>query len=497
MATTTLRNGSSGSDVKKLQKALISAGYDVGSTGADGVYGKNTAAAVKAYQKANGLAVDGIAGKNTLGSLYGTGSTTNNAAKAANKNNDAKAKNIADTSDPDIVPKAALAENSDPDIAPKASTPMAPITSEGLKPFTYDDFSYSDFSYSGYEESDIVKQANALLQEHMGTKPGAYQSQWETQLNDYMNRIENREDFSYDFNNDALYQLYKDNYIQQGQMAMMDTMGQAAALTGGYGNSYAQTVGQQAYNQQLNQLNNVIPELYQQAHNQYAYEGQQMLDMYNMYLDRENQDYGRYQTDLDNWYSNLEYLTNRYDTERNYDYNRYQDAREQAYNQYTADRNLAYNEWAAGVDTDFKNYQTAIQNQQWQTEMDEDTRRYEQDRTDKLANSSSGGSGGSPSSTEPSYTKLEVGSTAYNTIVKEIDRATTLDQLKSITNTYLSMGYDPAVVNALTNSKANSLKTSQPLDTTVDDNSTDPNTIWKKTHNYGGAKGVTQKDLKA
>ena len=65
-----LKTGSSGSDVKKLQKALVDAGYDVGGTGVDGVFGKNTAAAVKKYQKDNGLAVDGIAGKNTLGSLY-------------------------------------------------------------------------------------------------------------------------------------------------------------------------------------------------------------------------------------------------------------------------------------------------------------------------------------------------------------------------------------------------------------------------------------------
>ena len=58
--------GSSGTEVEKLQNALIAAGYDVGSTKADGVYGKNTEAAVKAYQKDNGLTVDGIAGKNTL-----------------------------------------------------------------------------------------------------------------------------------------------------------------------------------------------------------------------------------------------------------------------------------------------------------------------------------------------------------------------------------------------------------------------------------------------
>ena len=42
-----LTYGSRGDDVRKLQQALQSAGYDVGSTGADGVYGRNTQAAVR------------------------------------------------------------------------------------------------------------------------------------------------------------------------------------------------------------------------------------------------------------------------------------------------------------------------------------------------------------------------------------------------------------------------------------------------------------------
>ena len=76
-------------------------------------------------------------------------------------------------------------------------------------------------------------------------------------------------DFSYDFNADALYQQYKDKYVQQGKMAMADAMGQAAAMTGGYGNSYAAAVGNQAYQAHLNNLNDIIPELYNMALNKY------------------------------------------------------------------------------------------------------------------------------------------------------------------------------------------------------------------------------------
>ena len=51
--------------------------------------------------------------------------------------------------------------------------------------------------------------------------------------------------FQYDPGADPLYGITRDRYVQQGRMAMKDSMGQAAALTGGYGSSYGQAVGQQ------------------------------------------------------------------------------------------------------------------------------------------------------------------------------------------------------------------------------------------------------------
>lgn len=60
----TLKNGSSGTQVEYVQKALKVFGYLDGAV--DGKYGNGTAAAVKAYQKDNGLTADGIAGSKTL-----------------------------------------------------------------------------------------------------------------------------------------------------------------------------------------------------------------------------------------------------------------------------------------------------------------------------------------------------------------------------------------------------------------------------------------------
>lgn len=63
-----LRRGSKSADVTKLQTALNAQGYDCGA--ADGIFGAKTEAAVRAFQKDNGLAVDGIAGKDTQAALY-------------------------------------------------------------------------------------------------------------------------------------------------------------------------------------------------------------------------------------------------------------------------------------------------------------------------------------------------------------------------------------------------------------------------------------------
>ena len=69
-AQPTVYSGSRGESVKTLQERLNAKGYNAGSV--DGIFGKNTQAAVMAFQKANGLAADGIVGKLTWAKLYDT-----------------------------------------------------------------------------------------------------------------------------------------------------------------------------------------------------------------------------------------------------------------------------------------------------------------------------------------------------------------------------------------------------------------------------------------
>ncbi len=63
----TLKAGSKGEQVKDLQNMLNKAGFNVGKV--DGIYGENTAEAVKKFQKAVKISSDGIAGKDTYNRL--------------------------------------------------------------------------------------------------------------------------------------------------------------------------------------------------------------------------------------------------------------------------------------------------------------------------------------------------------------------------------------------------------------------------------------------
>ena len=337
--------GSSGSSVTELQKLLNQNGYNLA---VDGQFGSKTQAAVKDYQQKNNLAVDGIVGTNTWGALtkVSTPETT--------------------------TPEAA---------APETTTPPAEEVDTG-------------FNYGEYKPSDAVTQAEQLINQQMAQKPGAYQSTWQDQLNETINQILNREKFSYDLNGDMLYHQYKGQAVQNGKMAMMDGMGQAQAMTGGYGNSWAQSVGQQAYQGELQKLNDKIPELYQLALSTYQAEGNELYDRASLMAQQEELAYGRHRDQMSDWQSERDYLANRYDTERDYDYGKWADGRDFAYGQFADDR--AY---------DYQTGRDKVTDEQWQAEFDEAKRQYDEQMALKTNKSSGGSSGGSGGGSGGSYTK--------------------------------------------------------------------------------------------
>ena len=281
-------------NTKDVQKLLNGYGYGLEE---DGVQGPLTTDAIKKFQAENNLTVDGIVGEQTWNALN-SGNSKNQQTNQAQQNQGQQA---------DALPD-------------------------------YSKYQYDDSTNEGYNYADaMLKEAQNKLNTpsyNMGALEDAYSA------------IVGRDKFSYDVNSDATYQQYRDLYTAQGKLAQLDAQGQAAALTGGYGNSYAQTAGQQAYQGYLQKLNEVVPELYGMAYDQYQQEGQDLLNRYAMVKEMEDTRYGlaqdeqnaawqamnywqgvkdsEYNKGADNYYNSIQLGTNAEQTEYNRKQNEYE-----------------------------------------------------------------------------------------------------------------------------------------------------------------------------
>ena len=177
----------------------------------------------------------------------------------------------------------------------------------------------------GYTPGAAVTDAEAALRRLLGQRPGDYQSPYGDRLEALMSQIRGRKPFAYDLNADLLYRQYRDQYTDLGRRAMEDTMGRAAGLTGGYGSSYGQNVGQQAYDGYLQQLNSKVPELYSLALDRYNAEGDRMAEEYGLLSDRERAAYDRWRDAMGDYETSLAAARRRYEDERDFDYGRWSD----------------------------------------------------------------------------------------------------------------------------------------------------------------------------
>lgn len=255
-----------------------------------------------------------------------------------------------------------------------------------------------------------------------------------------------------------------DRYVGQGQQAMMDTMGQAAALTGGYGNSYAQTAGQQTYQNYLQGAYDMMPQFYQMALDRYQNDGDQLLNQYNLLANQEDMAYSRYNDQLNRYLAELDRLQGVYDSERDYDYSRFQNDQAFDYGMYTDAQNMQYQldrdatedarynqEWAYQQERD------RIADEQWQKQFDESVRQYNENmawQKQQAAARSSGGGGGGRSSSGSGNVNLVNEATKIASMygsgaaIKYVQ-----DQVGSNTPGQLGSGKTPEAIKAMDNAK--------------------------------------------
>ena len=166
------------------------------------------------------------------------------------------------------------------------------------------------------EDPDAKLRYESALAELEALRDAAprYDSRYDEQIRSLYEQLTSRGPFRYDSATDPLYQQYRQSYVQLGQNAMRDTMGQAAGLTGGYGSSYAQSVGQQQYDAYLRRLADVLPETYGMALQSWQAEGQDLQRRYSAAAALEQSDYERYLDELAQYNRSLDRARSDLDT---------------------------------------------------------------------------------------------------------------------------------------------------------------------------------------
>lgn len=149
---------------------------------------------------------------------------------------------------------------------------------------------------SAANEDNIQAIFDRLNGAYKGNAP-TWTPKYESEIEDILDEIGNRDPFEYDLTEDPMYQQYRDSYIREGKRAMEDTAAQTAAMTGGYGSTYGATAAQQSYDRYLEGLNDVVPQLEQTAYGRYRDELGDLFDEMTALQQEESRLFGQYATE--------------------------------------------------------------------------------------------------------------------------------------------------------------------------------------------------------
>ena len=247
---------------------------------------------------------------------------------------------------------------------------------------------------SSFEIPSAVLEADAYLSDQL-EKIQSGKTSYSDQVKDMMDKIMNREKFSYDVDSDVLFQQALASAMNSGKQAMQDTIGQASALTGGYGSTYATSAGNQAYNAFIEDAYNNLPEYYQMAMEAYQMEGDEMYRQFGMLSELDDKEYNRNVTAYDATYQHRNQMYNEAYTQyrdnksdafamANLQLNEHGQRVSDAYNYYSATSDYAdtlydreYTKWADEVNQAMQ-YSQLLNSDWWsQTNFDEGVRQYE------------------------------------------------------------------------------------------------------------------------
>ncbi len=198
-------------------------------------------------------------------------------------------------------------------------------TTEGMGQYAYDDI---------YDRAIRYIMGGSFETEY--SRPQYKENrQYTSALSRLMQALSETGNFSYNPQTDDLYKYYREAYMRDGKYAMEDTIGKAAANTGGMASSYALSAASQAYNYYTKKAADKIPELYALKYKEYSDEYDRIADEIGILRTLSNDDYQKY---LDS--------EKRYESDRDYAYKKYTGASKGAFDyeqferqKYESDRN--------------------------------------------------------------------------------------------------------------------------------------------------------------
>ena len=296
-----------------------------------------------------------------------------------------------------------------------------------------------------FAPSETVLKAKEYLdasQAQINSGKTQYTDRFNTALDNYLNR----EDFEYDVDKDPLFQQALASAMNSGKSAMQDTIGQASALTGGYGSTYATTAGNQAYNAFIEDAYNNLPEYYQMALEAYQAEGQELYNQVALLGDADANEwqkiYTQYQVNSDNYWKGLDFeygayqdnITNMYNkanlqlSEHGQKMDDLSTLYDTANDMWKTSYENAYKEWSDGITQALEMVNTQVENYWQNKNFNESARQF--DQTFKASYEDDGNGGYQPKGSKTdSNSTLSLSDTEYGEIKKMVENGATEDEV--------------------------------------------------------------------
>lgn len=200
-----------------------------------------------------------------------------------------------------------------------------------------------------YEGDPYRERRDELLEQAGGPWEG---SEYQQRRDEALSRAADME-WNYNPDEDPVWQSYQKQYRREGQRATQDTLGQAAAMTGGMASTAAVTAASQAGDYYASQLSDKLPQLYNDAYNRYLQEYQRQLGISDAYAGLDDREYQRWAQQQG---MNLD-MADRYNQYGLQDYGQYQDDLAR----WNTDRSFAYGTAQDAIANDRADYNTRYQ----------------------------------------------------------------------------------------------------------------------------------------